>query len=393
MPLEHTTLDLDYDRPLLEDVFDEPDLRYVSLYMYIVRRDLFQDMLDDDLLDSYESLLSLEDPTVGDLKRLCSNDFIKNLINFHLITNIKSFQVLEAKPNHHKIRMAPGLKIAHESLNQDEEEVHIFMTESVIERIIAPIIPEMTQTRIVKALKRLRGMMCPRTSVVHSLVHRYGDYWVLDDDYYYIIEELGNPYQALRIELMIRQMVAKYQEIQKRIDTLLSVFNPDLPKAKMMKKFIEAEKKSKDSAKSSKIPNYLDYLIKKSRKKSLPNKFQLEFTNRDIPEIYRQWKESFNLLIDLRLKFRTINEDMQKLQAYYSGKNQIMPYLTFIQKTTYDEDDISSKIRDSLITARNKLKYITQQLDQYSIKDLKMLNLDLDRYIIEEDLLPDENDE
>ena len=84
---------------------------------------------------------------------------------------------------------------------------------------------------------------------------------------------------------------------------------------------------------------------------------------------------------------------MQKLQAYYSGKNQIMPYLTFIQKTTYDEDDISSKIRDSLITARNKLKYITQQLDQYSIKDLKMLNLDLDRYIIEEDLLPDENDE
>ncbi|WP_457558390.1 hypothetical protein [Candidatus Harpocratesius sp.] len=391
MSLEHTTLDLDFDRPLLEDVFDAPDLRYVSLYMYIIRKELFEDMLNDDLLDSFEILLSLEEPTVEDLKKHCSSDFIKNLIQFHLITNIKSYQMLETKANHYKIRIAPGLKIAHESLNEEEEEIHIFMSESVIERIIAPIIPEMTQSKVLKALNRLRGMMCPRSSTIHALVHKYGDYWVLDDDFYYIIDELGNPFQALRIELMIRQMAQKYKEIRNRIDGCLSIFYSELPKAKVMKKFIQYQKKLTQKT-TSNVPDYYKILTQKSRKKILPNKFQLEFESSEIPSIFNDWKKKLNTLIDLRIKFDNINVEMEKLQAYYSGKNQIMPYITFIQKSTFDEDDISSKIRDSLLDARNKLKYISHQLDQFSEKDLKILNLDLERFIIEKDLIPGEND-
>ena len=82
---------------------------------------------------------------------------------------------------------------------------------------------------------------------------------------------------------------------------------------------------------------------------------------------------------------------MDKLRAYYSGKKQTMPYMTFITKTTYDEDDISEKIKTLLIEARNALKRISITMNDYSKKDLKILNLDLERLIIDEGL-DDEDD-
>lgn len=383
MAEDHTSLDMEFDRPLLEDVLDSPDLRYVALYMYIIRKDLFQDLLDDDLMDAYDMLLTLEEPTVGDLKRICTMDFIKALIGFHLITNVKSVPAFSVKPDHHKIRIAPGLKLAHESLTDLEEEVHIFMTEAVLERIIVPIIPELTFSRIQAALKRLRAMMCPRTSVIHPLVHKYGDFWVLDDDFFYIIEELGNPYQALRIELMIRQMAEKYKEIQDQINSYLEIFGKDLSKAKMMKKFSDANKKKKT--------DYLAYLVEKSRKKSLDPKFRLQFAENETPALYQEWKQTLNKLIDLRIKFDSIDQDMENMQRYYSGKDQIMSYMAFIQKTTFDEDDISTKIRNLLVDARNKLKFIKEELENYEEKTLKILNLDIERMIIDEGL--DEDDD
>ena len=77
MSENHTTLELEFDRELLEDVFDSPDLRYVLLYMFIIRKELFQDLIDDDLMESYELLADLEEPDCGDLRRICGSDLIK----------------------------------------------------------------------------------------------------------------------------------------------------------------------------------------------------------------------------------------------------------------------------------------------------------------------------
>ena len=88
MTEEHSTLDLDYDRILLEDVFDSPNLRYVALYMYIIRKDLFQDLLDDDIIEQFETITSLDEPTVEDLIRICTGDFIRALFQYKFITNI-----------------------------------------------------------------------------------------------------------------------------------------------------------------------------------------------------------------------------------------------------------------------------------------------------------------
>ena len=374
----HTTLDLEYDRMLLEDVFDSPNLRYVSLYMYIIRKDLFQDLLDDDVIDQFETITALDEPTVEDMIRICTGDFIKALFQYKFITNIRSYKMFQSKGNDVKIRFAKGLNLTHDEISESEEEVHIFFNEVYLERVLAPIIPEMTQSRILESLERLRAMMCPKSSMIHELVHKYGDYYVIDDDFYYIIEEFGNPYQALRIELMIRAMSKKYKEIEGNINEILNQFEPSIVKAPIMKKLKQAKEKGKE--------DYVKYLVEKSRKKTLPIKFRVEFPENEIPDNYIVWKKSLNQLIKFKLNFTDIDIKMDELRGFYSGKNQIMTYINFIQKSTYDEDNISEKIKNLLIDARNSLKEVSEKLENYPKKDMKLLNLDIERMIIEKGL-------
>ncbi len=382
MTEEHTSLDLEYDRMLLEDVFDSPNLRYVTLYMYIIRKDLFQDLLDDDVIEQFETITSLDEPTVEDLVRICTRDFIKALFQYKFITNIRSYEMFQSKGNDFKIRFAKGLNLTHDEISESEEEVHIFFNEVYLERVLAPIIPEMTQTRILESLERLRAMMCPKSSMIHELVHKYGDYYVIDDDFYYIIEEFGNPYQALRIELMIRAMSKKYKEIERNINEVLNQFEPSIVKAPIMKKLKQAKEKGKE--------DYVKYLVEKSRKKTLPVKFRVEFPENETPDNYIEWKNSLNHLIKFKLNFIDIDIKMDELRGFYSGKNQKMTYINFIQKSTYDEDNISEKIKNLLIGARNSLKEVSEKLEKYPKKEMKLLNLDIERMIIEKGLDEDE---
>jgi len=382
MTEEHTTLDLEYDRMLLEDVFDSPNLRYVTLYMYIIRKDLFQDLLDDDVIEQFETITALDEPTVEDMIRICTGDFIKALFQYKFITNIRSYVMFKSKGNDVKIRFAKGLNLTHDEISESEEEVHIFFNEVYLERVLAPIIPEMTQTRIHESLERLRAMMCPKSSMIHELVHKYGDYYVIDDNFYYIIEEFGNPYQALRIELMIRAMSKKYKEIERNINGVLNQFEPSIVKALIMKKLRQAKEKGKE--------DFVKYLAKKSRRKTLPVKFRVEFPENKIPDNYIEWKKSLNLIIKLKLNFTDIDIKMNELRGFYSGKNQKMTYMDFIQKSTYDEDNISEKIKNLLIDARNSLKEVSEKLEKYPKKEMKLLNLEIERMIIEKGLDEDE---
>lgn len=368
----HTQLDLSFDRRLLEDVFDSPDLRYVVIFMFIIRKELFNDLEDDDLQASFESLKALEEPTVGDLKKICDDDFLKKLFQYNVISNIKSYEVFQAKSDETKIKLVEGLTLTHEDISKEVEEIHIFMNEQYLERLIAPKIPEMTANRIHAALERLRAMMCPRSSVIHVLVHKYGDFYVLDDSLYNILETLGNPYQAIRVELLIRGMAQKYKEIDTSLTEALDQFDPNLSKSDMMNKFKTAKEKQKT--------DFLAYLVEKSRK--LAHKYDPKFPEGQVPEIYLRWKTVLNALIALRLKFDELDAKFDTLRAYYSGKKQVMPYLTFIEKTTFD-DEISEKVKALLVTARDELKSISEELEKYSKKDLKLLNLDYERAVLE----------
>jgi len=158
MSEDHTTLELAFDRELLEDVFDMPDLRYVLLYMFIIRKQLFQDLLDDDLMESFDLVVELEEPYCGDLRRYWGVDLIKNIFQFKVISNIRSYSAFLMKEDDVKVRISPGIRLVHQELDELEEEVHIFLKETYLERLISSAVPEMTQVRILAALERSRAM-------------------------------------------------------------------------------------------------------------------------------------------------------------------------------------------------------------------------------------------
>ena len=83
---------------------------------------------------------------------------------------------------------------------------------------------------------------------------------------------------------------------------------------------------------------------------------------------------------------------MDQLRAYYSGKKQVMPYMTFIEETSFN-DEISETVKSLLLDARNALKEISDVSDDYSKKELRLLNLEVERYIIEEGLDPQLEDD
>jgi hypothetical protein len=43
--MEHKNLTLEYDKNLIEGVIDDKNTRYIILFLYIIRNDLFKDLM------------------------------------------------------------------------------------------------------------------------------------------------------------------------------------------------------------------------------------------------------------------------------------------------------------------------------------------------------------
>ena len=74
-----------------------------------------------DIIEQFETITSLDEPTVEDLIRICTGDFIKALFQYKLITNIRSYEMFQSKGNDVKIRFAKGLKLTHDKITESEE--------------------------------------------------------------------------------------------------------------------------------------------------------------------------------------------------------------------------------------------------------------------------------
>ena len=75
-------------------------------------------------------------------------------------------------------------------------------------------------------------------------------------------------------------------------------------------------------------------------------------------------------------------EFILEIKNYYTGKNKKYGYLEFIEKVSFNEDNIIDEIQNSLVALRKKLIDINNELTQLTKKDIKLLNLDYERYII-----------
>ena len=73
--LEHKNITLEDDRALINKILDDLDMRYIILFLYIIRNDLFNDLIDDTLIESYQNVLSLDEIFKGNLLNFWSEEF------------------------------------------------------------------------------------------------------------------------------------------------------------------------------------------------------------------------------------------------------------------------------------------------------------------------------
>ena len=87
----------------------------------------------------------------------------------------------------------------------------------------------------------------------------------------------------------------------------------------------------------------------------------------DLKKIEKKWQKKW---------------EEKKLFRVKTGKNKKYSYLEFIEKVSFNEDNLVDEIQNSLLTLRNELVDINDELLKLTKKEIKLLNLDYERFII-----------
>jgi len=138
----------------------------------------------------------------------------------------------------------------------------------------------------------------------------------------------------------------------------------------IMKKIAKAIEESKD------IIQYL-----KDEKVELSDKFNFDKINKN-DDIYQKWNSQLLVLLKIRNQIEQLDKKLIELKSNYSGKNKKYRYLEFIEKISFNEDEIVDNIQNSLIDYRKELVKINEEISKITEKELKLLDLDYERLII-----------
>jgi hypothetical protein len=361
--MEHRNLTMEYDKNLIEKILDDIDMRYVILFLYIIRNDLFKNLSDRTLIESYEKVLILDEIYKSNIINFWDEEFIEIYIDLGLIKNIRSLREFEQKDDDFII------KLGEETLTLEKDTISI--PDDTLYLILNKKFKFLTRRNFNSALTRLKGIRCEKSNVIHSLIIGIGEHdYTLSDDIYYILDQFGNIYQAIKIELTIEGFFQRFKETQENINGFIKIFDPALNTKPIMKKINKAIEESKE------IIQFL-----KDDKVELSGKFEFDKVDKD-NNIYKQWNSQLLSLLKWRYQLEKIESKLINLKKNYSGKEKKSSYLEFIEKVSFNEGGIVNDIQNSLITLRKELVKINEQISKLTNKELKLLNLDYERLIL-----------
>lgn len=361
--MEHKNLDLEFDNNLINKILDNIENRYIILFLYVIRNDLLQDLTNNDLIEKYEKILALDDIYKENIVSLWTKEFIEIAIDLGLFKNIRSVKEFEQKDKDFIV------KLGEETVTIESKS--ILVPEDTLFRIISKKFKFLLRRDFNSALIRLKSVMCEKTSVIHSLIYQIDDHdYTLSDDIYYILDEFGNIYQTIKIELTVEQFYERFKEIKKKLEQYLEIYDPQLNNKSSIKKISKALEEKKD---------VIQYL--KDQKVKLSEKFNWEDIDRNV-QIFKDWNENLNKILKFRNEIEGIDNKLLEIKSIYSGKKKKYSYLEFIEKISFNEDNIVNKIQNSLIQLRKEIIEINNYVSQLNIKDVKLLNLDFERFLL-----------
>ena len=362
--MEHKSLSIEEDENLLIRILDNVDMRYIILYMYIIRNDLLKDLTNSQLVKSYERVLILDDIFKNNVIEFWDEEFIDIIIDLGIFKNIRSIGEFN------KLEGDFILKLGEETITIENNTISI--PDDVLFLIIKKKFKFLTRRNFNLALTRLKSVSCEKSNIIHSFIYEIGDHdYTLSNDLYYILDQFGNIYQAIKIEITIEGFYHRFEESLEKVNKFIEIYDPILNSKLGIKKIDEALEQEKEV-----ISFLIDSKIQLSDKFNLDN---IEKSN----ETYKKWYEELTILLSSRYELNKIQDKLNELRSFYSGKKKKYNYLKFIEKISFNEEGIVNTIQDTLIKLRKEIVEISNQISDFTKKKLKLLNLDYERIIIE----------
>jgi len=361
--MEHRNLTLDYDKDLIDKIFDDFDMRYIILFLYVIRNDLFKNLADNSLIESYERILILDEIYKDNVTKFWQKEFTEIAIELGLFKNIRSIKEFDQKDDDFII------KLGEETITIEKDTISVPVDTLFL--MINKKFQSLSRRNFNLALTKLKGVRCESSNVIHSLIYEIGDHdYTLSDDIYYILDQYGNIHQAIKIEITIEGFFQRFKEIQDKVKEFINIFEPILNNKPVLTKIYKAIKEAKE---------IIDFL--KQQKVQLPDKFN--FDEIDINnEIFKKWKSSLLNLLNFSFKLSEIEKKILDIKRTYSGKGKKNNYLKFIEKVSFNEENIVDNIQESLLKLRGDLVVINNEISNLSKKQIKLLNLDYERFVI-----------
>jgi hypothetical protein len=361
---QHNSLSLEYDRNLIIKTLEDINKRYIILFLYIIRNDLFRDLKDTNLIEYYNKVLALDEIYKGNIIGFWEDEFINIAIDLGLFKNIRSRREFE------QIDQDSIIKLGDTTITIEEDTISI--PSDTLYLMITKKFDFLSKRNFNLALTQLKSVRCEYNGMIHPFIYKIGENdYTLSDDLYYILDQFGNIYQAIKIEHTIEGFYERLNEISENLIDYINLFDPVLNNKKATQKANQAIEENQD------IIAYL-----KGEDISLSDKFEYEKLDKNEP-IFQKWQTKLNQLLRFRYKIKNIEEEIETLRNYYSGAHKEFDYLEFIEKVSFNEDNIVNNIRKDLLECRDKLVEINNKVEEMSKKQIKLLNLDYERYLIE----------
>ncbi|MFX1314937.1 MAG: hypothetical protein ACFE9T_03675 [Promethearchaeota archaeon] len=361
--MEHKALTLEDDKSLIDKVLDDKDMRYIILFLYVIRYDLFKNLEEPDLIESYERILILDEIYKNNILNFWTNEFIEVAIDLGLFKNIRSIREFEQKEDDFII------KLGDETITIEENTISV--PDDTLFLMINKKFKSLQRRNFNLALTKLKGVRCEKTSTIHPFISEIGEHdYTLSNDLYHILDTCGNVYQNIKIEITIDGFYQRLKEIKEKLNEFINIFEPILNTKPIIKKINKAINENKDTLK-----------FLKEEKVELSDKFDFDKIDKD-NAIFKEWSSKLEILLHYRYQIEEIDEKLINIKRYYSGKGKKSNYLDFLKKVSFNEDGILNNIQESLIKLRKDLVKINNDITKLTKKELKLLNLDYERFII-----------
>jgi len=334
--MEHNKLSLEYDRNLINSILNNIDTKYTILHLYIIRKDLFKD-LDEELIDSYERVIMLDDIYKNNVELLWDHEFIEKVIDLGLFKNIRSHREYDQKDADFILKMG--------DYTITIEKNTILTPKDTLFHMISKRFNYISQKDFELGLTKLKEVRCEVSGAIHRFIYEVGDQdYILSNDIYDILDQFGNIYQAIKIEPTSDGLLEICKEIKEKIVNIVMIFDPIFNNKTVIKKLTKALELNKKEEE-------LEITEITIKIKILEKIIILSISNID-----------FQILHNYQDEMERINKQLMEIKSNYTGNQDYLKLLENIPLEIKELQETMIKIRDNALGAKRAVSELENRI-------------------------------